>query len=561
MYLGAFYQLQVQIMEMLEGQDIDYQISITRQEPLSTSVGVAYSVSLIPPIQRHCILAVDNGPRLYELSATTSDYTYFYFYDSVGMQLFYFYTSPYLASNSRVIALASGTYHLFIGGGSSSSIDCTFQFNILDVPILTPNDSCEFYFPSGDLSYQYALLSIEEGVHYTMNLNPDADVDARFQLSIDGSFGPLIDNFGVGQSENTTDIIFWENYFAYTDWEQGPDYDYTLSDPHIYSSLYFPSIHPISQAVLAVSSINEGSAIFEYREGSKAQTISLDAPIADHFDGVDGPFWQLYRVTGLSSMHLYKFNLVHYATSDYILNPSYRIFLSMLDSQSYLFFTRPYLSDSEKIYRDTAPNSYISLQYDTFLTNAEAFYFDLHGGDRWLYVSVPDGYNGAYNPNYPIHSGDVELTISDVAPLQCDTITPININPSTSRIAFYALQLDGRSVYQIKVSGTNLQSSGIISVYNATGHQLAYSMSYTNFAEKTSLYYLCDLQCSGQHSLLVEVRGDSPVTLTITKYTDLAAASVIQLPFFVGGLMAAAAEGILIGVVIGKLKFGKKAAG
>ncbi len=55
--------------------------------------------------------------------------------------------------------------------------------------------------------------------------------------------------------------------------------------------------------------------------------------------------------------------------------------------------------------------------------------------------------------------------------------------------------------------------------------------------------------------MLVSVEGTSPVIVDITKMQDVN--SGIQYPFFIGGLAVAVAEGILIGIVIGKLKFGQ----
>jgi hypothetical protein len=175
-----------------------------------------------------------------------------------------------------------------------------------------------------------------------------------------------------------------------------------------------------------------------------------------------------------------------------------------------------------------------------------------------MYIYIVDSYMYSEFAS-EINSGSLQLQASIVEKIQASVASSISVASSPPSTAIYSLQFEAGCTYQIKVSATYLQSSGTVKLWNASGHQIA-SYQYTlHDSDRFSEYYLFEVECGGTHNMVVNVAGDSPVIIDITKFSK--GNPGIQLPFMIGSLAVAVAEGIIIGIVIGKLKFGKDSAG
>ena len=557
-YLGAFYQISVKTMGPIIGQAVSYQVSVEHIEPLPLLPNTQYSLSLNNRRDYHYVLDIINGPQIYQFSATASFSVYFVFYNSYGAEVASFYS---YSSTQEILLLEPGTYHVFIFTYYGSATDISFQLTSIEAPILEPGLSVEINFTAAGYLYQYAILSIQEGMQYSMYLNPENNENVAFIFYLNQYTTPSFDYWGSGETESVTDLTFWGDSLAYTDWDRSPNMTITKSNPIIYNNYNPTNINPPSSLIIMFFSDIIGKAVFDFNEIGFVQTISPNLKITEHFDGIDGPFWKLYKVSSLSPSNLYEFNLIHDAASNCVLYPYYYLYQPVKTDQYYLFYQRPLLSDEERNYWDILPVGYTLLSYDNTLSNIVVPYYHSQSGDRWLLVSIPDGfYEGDYTYD-PHHSGDIHFEITKTDPIEQQVDSSFSLNPAIKKAAIYTLQLKGGSLYQVEMSSTSLQSQGSLTVWNQTGHQLAYPQIYVHYGNPTSSFYLIEVECTGEHYLFVQASGDSPLTITVRSSSNDNAKSGISTLFFVGGIAAAATEGLLIGVVIGKMKFGKQPPG
>jgi len=556
MYHGSIYQVSVQIESFLEDVTSNYTISIERMDSIEIAVEQVYTFMGDEATGTHLILDVEDSSTAYEFHFN-STYSFFYLtiYDSTGLRVFSKSTSTSYPPDYPVL-LDPDEYHIFISTSRSTTQECTLQIIPADIPVLTNGDSVELVFSAGLPSYQFAQISITEGAQHSISLDPLGDIDVGFEIWNPPYYGPTFNYWYTGETESVIDLTFWEKYIAYTELALNPDNESTFSRPRL-SSFSSSYTRPDSFVLLYCYHFGFGNATLSLDIGPEAPIISPDVPISTHFDGGYGPFWKLYKMTGFSSMNLYEFHLEHFPTTNDILEPTYRIYSPYTSSQSYLFRTRPFLTELEQESWDQSSTYSVSLQYEQSQQTNDAYYYQSNDDERWLYIYIPDGYYNEHYPSFGVSSGDIQLVASVVDPIYVSITEPISVVPPLPETSIFYLQLEGNYVYQIEISATDLQSSGYLTLWNATGHQLADSQDYTS--ERFSRTYLVEVETTGQHTMLVTAKGDSPVIVEITKMQDVNAG--IQLPFMIGSLGVAVAEGIIVGVIIGKVKFGKDSAG
>ena len=551
LYVGSIYQVYVKSDDFAGADSADYRIVIEKSEPIVVADGQEYSLIFNRFANQHFILHVDESNSAYEIQFSSLHYsTYLEIIDSQGLQVTR-RSSSATPSERHPVVLNPGDYHIFLNTYSSIITAATLQFDRIHIPFLIPGTSVELELSSG-LPYQYVQVAISEGVPYSINLDPHSDIDVRFSVIVRSIYGPLFNMWGEGETENVTDLTFWDCNLAYTDWDLGPDMQYSRSRPEMtgYSSSYRV---PYSSFLISAFSWSAGNATLSLDAGSEASVITPDILISENFDGVEGPFWKIFKMTGFSSMNLYKFHLEHFPATDSILEPRYSIYSPRTTDQSYLFITRPHLTELERESWDKTRAFTQSLSYNEYLQINDAYYYNSNDGERWLYISILDGYGSAGFAS-EINSGNIQFQASVIEQMQASIDNSISVAPSPST-AIYSLQLERGCTYQIEVSATYLQSSGTISIWNATGHQLS-SYQYTlHDSNRFSEYYLFEVECTGPHAMIVKVAGDSPIIIDITEFRE--GNTGIQLPFMIGSLAVAVAEGIILGIVIGKLKFRK----
>ncbi len=552
-YYGSFYQLDVSFAENSVADLTDYIVSIQRVEPIAIEEGIEYTLQQDAYIDSHYILDVSGSYRTYRVIASSSYYCYFAFYDSYGLWINREQCSDSY-SIDEIIMFDPGIYHLFIDAGSSNGQDITFQITPEDIPTLELDSSIQVDF-EGISSNVYVQLPLTEGTQYSIELAPHSLIDVSFDIMRNPDFRITINAWPEGYTESLVDFVFWDNYMAYTDWDTNPEMQVTRSRPKIktfYSSSYNL---PHSGLLLRAYSSVEGSATIRLNKVEDVQALSTDSPVAAQFDGIDGPFWKLYKLDNFAGGELYNFQLTHTPANDCILNPYYRISTPEITDQNYLSRIRPLLSEIEKPIWDNLPGTYTYLQYDNIIPNSNAFYYHPITCESWLYVSIPDGYYYDHYSYDSIHSGSMELEVHRVEPIIQTMDSQFTMDPSLDT-SIYSLQLDGNCIYEITVTGSNYQSHVSVSLWNGTGHRLP-SLYYGVSAQtdKNIRHYQFEVKCDGEHHLLVTAFGELPLTITITKMTD--SSPGVQYPFFIGGLAVAVVEGIIIGIVIGKVKFGK----
>ncbi len=549
-YLGSFYQLEVSIDGISDSDSAEYLVSIERVNPIVLEEGREYTIQQDRFKDAHYILDTNGSSRTYRLIASTSYYCYFSIYNSYGLRVYYEQCLYSSYSIDDVVLLDPGIYHIYIDSSSSSGQYITFQLTPEDIPVLEPGSSIQVEFTG--LTDVYVLLPLTEGTQYNIELAPHSLQDVGFYIYFYADNGVRIDDWDGGSTESIADFIFWDNFMAYTGWDQNPNMQYTRSDPHFYR--LYSSYRPQTSGLLLRAFSNlEGGATLRLTKVQDVQTVSTDVPVIAQFDGINGPFWKLYKLENFEGSNLYNFELTHVPTNDYILHPSYTVYTPAITDQSYLSGIRPLLSEIEKNIWDSIPGTSTSIQYNRLIPNSNGYYYHPIICESWLYVSIPDGYyNGHYS--YELHSGSMEFEVHAVEPVMQTANSQFMMEPSLDT-AIYSLQLEGNSIYEIDVTGTNYLSHGHASLWNETGHRLQFAFyGYSAQTDGNTIHYQIEVECGGVHNLLVTAEGESPVKITITKKTNSIG---VQYPFFVGGLAVAVAEGIIIGIVIGKIKFGK----
>ncbi len=552
-YMGDIYQLEVDFEQVFEDSSSDYSIKIEHINPTIIIEDTEYTL----PCDRYTDVPMkfhaDGSNNMYEFrfsSVSSENNFYMDVYNSKGLMVFSQTTSPY--SSYHPILLQPDEYTIIIDCYEIYPEEFNLQVIGSLVPTITAGNSVDVEFTDGYHS-QYFELPIDEGVQYQINLDPLDSSDVGFNIWGLSSNGPTIDVFGPGENESVVDIVFWDGYMAFTDWDLNPDMEFTRSYPRTFSSYSYAE--PLRSALVHAYCASDSNATLSVDIASGVQTISLDMPLSFQLDGIEGPFFKLYKLNNFSAMQLYKFHLEHIPDDNFILQPSYRIFTDRSEDQYYLFRIRPLLTEIESEAWDKSYSSYSSMYYDNSFSTNDVYYYSSSASEKWLYVYVPDGY---YNDHYlsNVNSGNVQILATAVSPLQASLNEEILVGPAPPDTFSYLIGLEGNSIYQVRVTGTELQSSGIIELWNSSGYRLSQSQSLTHDSDRFSDYYLVEVQSSGQHLLLVSIQGDSHVEVYITLEQSSTNAG-FQLPFVLGSIVAASIEGILIGVVIGKLKFGK----
>jgi len=552
-YLGAIYQVKVCFDEVFEDTSSDYSCIIEQIEPVIIIEDIGYTLPCDRLTDVPMKLHVDGSHNLYEFqfnSVLSGTYFYMDIYNSKGLLISTQTTSPY--SSYHPLILEPDEYTLFIDCYENSPEEFFLNVIATSVPIITAGSSIDLEFTNGNHS-QYFEIPIDEGVQYQISLDPDDTSDVAFDVWGISNSGPTINSFGAGETESVDDLIFWDGYMAFTDWDLNPDMEYTRSNPELFTSSSYAE--PIHSALLYAYCASDGTATLSIDFTSGVQIFSPDVPMSIQLDGVEGPFFEVFKMNDFSALQLYKFHLEHIPNDNFILQPAYRIFEPRSIDLSYLFRIRPLLTEIEKIAWDNSRSSYSSLSYDHSFSANDVYYYCPFTSEKWLYVYIPDGYyDGHYVSN--INSGNLQILATEENPQQAFLNEEILVGPAPPDIVPCVIDLEGNSIYQVRVTGTEIQSSGFITLWNSTGHKLSQSQSYTHDSERFSEYYLVEVQNSGQHMILVSILGGSPVKLYITRVQS-SENTGFQLPFVLGSIVAASIEGILIGVVIGKLKFGK----
>ena len=553
-YLGSFYQLEVSIDEISDSNLAEYIVSIERVEPIVLEEGREYNIQQDGFKDSHYILDATGPSRTYRLNASAIYYGHFSIYNSYGLRVYYESLPYFTYTIDNIFLLDPGIYHLYIDSSSYSENNITFQITPEDIPILEPGSSIQVDFAG--YTDAYVLLPLTEGKHYSIELGPPSAQDVGFQIFFDPDYRMQIDDRDAGFLESVTDFVYWDNCMAYTDWERGPDLEYTPSDPHLYRSDSIDAVQESGLLLRAFSNL-EGGASLTLTEVQDVQIISSDVPVTAQFDGVNGPFWYLYKFDNFAGGELHNFELSHTPINDYTLNPSYAIYTPEITDQYYLSRTRPFLSEIEITYWDNIPGTSTSLYYNRVGPFSNAYYYHPIPCETWLYVSIPDAYSNDHY-YYPIQSGSMEFEVHSVEPILQTVNSEFTMDPSLET-SIYSIQLEGDSIYEITVTGTNYQSVGYLSLWNETGHQLPSSYyGYSAQTDRNTRHYQIEVECSGVYNLVVTADGVSPIKITVSKKT---ASIGVQYPFFIGGLAVAAVEGVIVGIVIGKVKFGKSDAG
>lgn len=550
-YYGSFYQLEVSFYYESVVEITDYNVSIVRVQPIVIEDGQEYTIQQDAYVDSHFILDVSESYETYRFNASTEYYSSFYLYDSYGFRCYYEQFSQFNPLDD-IIILDSGIYHLFIYASSSSGQNITFQITAEDIPVVELDTTIQVDFEANPLGV-YFVLPLIEGTQYSIDLAPQSLINVGFDIMFNPDYRMTIDDLHDGDTESIADFVFWENCMAYTGWDTNPEMELSRSNP-VMRNFYSSSYKILNSALLLRAFCsNIGSATLRLSKMQDVQTLSPDVPVSAQFDGIDGPFWKLYKMENLAGGELYNFHLTHTPATDYILNPNYFVYTPRIMDQNYLSRTRPLLSDIEKGIWDNLPGSYTSLQYDHTLPITDAFYYHPILCESWLYVSIPDGYYYNHYSYDSVQSGSMEIEVNAVEPIIQNVDSQFTMDPSLGT-SIYSLQLEGGNTYEVTVTGSNYQSHGYITLWNETGHQLPASYKYAAQTDKNTRHFQIEVECDGAHNLLVTAEGSSPLTITITKKT---VSNGVQYPFFIGSLAVVAVEGIIIGIVIGKVKFGK----
>ena len=566
--LGPIYQLHLSLNGYEPVEQVEYTLSIERVAPLAIQDNFENTLTLQNYNACHYTLTVNEEYNAYEIIASTSRSCYFYFYDAYGINIRTVQISSY--TTEYFILLSPGEYDLFIELSSYYLTELVFQMIPKSVPMLSPDSSLDLVFNATSI-IQYVELSLEPGTKYDLNLIPYNDENVGFYIDpfcVSGQYVYNINNWGPGGAENISELSVWSTCIAFNGWDYNFENEYTQSYFHFedFYYYYYYYYYPVNSmdyvtVLLTIYSFSEGGATIQVNKGVEPLQLSLDTPVTCSLNEDKGSFYSVYRLDNLPSGHLYEFTFDHTPEDTFALLPRCRIYGSNLLDQDYLFSTRPLLTPSEREKWDSLSSQYSTLYYSTAELKKEVSYYHPINADQFLIVMIPDNiHEGSLYSDY-FNKGTIQISVDEILSSPLTLEQTISVDPSPFNSAMFTAQLEKDYVYEIEVSSTNLQSYGSVSLWNTTGHQLARAQSSMYRTDRFSSLYYADVETSGKYFLVVSIEGDTPVTVTVKKLSSEKTTGTIQLPFFVGGLIAAAAEGILIGVVIGKLKFGKEAPG
>ncbi|NHJ13073.1 MAG: hypothetical protein EAX95_05315 [Candidatus Thorarchaeota archaeon] len=465
------------------------------------------------------------------------------------------------SNQTNVVLLEAPEYYFCLASSSAVGMSATAYFELTELEILRPSQPIEVQMLQAAESQRrrFYQISLQEGVHYAISATCESTLDVSFRIHKGPASGLTSLDFsewGYGEEENVTDLVFWGQYSLYSDWN---DESTRRSRPVLGTSWNGDLIDHSKLVLELVAIAGNGDVTVTISEGEESPRITASESIRKLLDNDIGPYWHLLKLTNLEGLVVYNITVEHHQSYPTGLGTSYDFFGSRGSEQQYLYYQRPWLDGRGRAYVERGQSYEFSVDWETYglgETQSHLVYQSIPG-DRWLLIRVPDIEEAGEIPYRRLLSGEVEISVRAETYYNATLDVTQGIECIENQPVALRVRLEGGHTYRIELAAINGSSYAECNLYNESGFRLTgqfesswlYIPWQANEDVRYKVYYIVS---SGMHAFLVYGNGESPVSVTIT---ELGQPGNVDVTFTLIGIMGAAAGGIVLGVLIGKTKF------
>ncbi|MHA1917347.1 MAG: hypothetical protein ACTSUV_03425 [Candidatus Ranarchaeia archaeon] len=555
------------------------QVYITNYDETSSYVVKVEKMSTLGVLQTDVLteLTLDKTANLWQIlsfNATSElnayNFTYyrndsfstnFELYDSNGLMVFS--TNP---SNNTywVTIIDPGTYYFYIKHSSTGPLKMWFHAIPLNMTVLTPGDSVTVHLNNSINSQEHYLyqLSVEEGKYYDMQLTTENTTNGAFSIfkgPTDKSPSLQFSWWGTGGTENVSDLVFFGEYTAWTDWDLNMTVDWDRTNL-MYNSGWESDYVDHSKLVLEIyCNGGDGDATLTISNGTDVPELTTTNSVLATFNNTHGPHWYLYKVPDLNPVSVYTYSIEHTANSN--LSTDFVLLESTITNSLYQTMVRPFYPSSMRTLMDNHLISAYTESYNQYDFNYTYEFDDFVsvGGDRWLFIDVPDAVQWASLTGHPLLKGVANISLEERPAVDLTVGTPQDLT-SLDHDTVLSAALTPNHHYSVSYEFSNY-SNMIISqgvVFNASGYSISALPVYGQEVWLNDNIMQQGFQADSMSNVYIYLPSmyNGPITVLISDTTF--SGIVLEGPIFVfGGLGAAVIVGILLGFVFGKAK-GKK---
>ncbi|MHA1917072.1 MAG: hypothetical protein ACTSUV_02025 [Candidatus Ranarchaeia archaeon] len=467
-----------------------------------------------------------------------------------------------------------GLYYFRLFHYSTNSVRLSMKVSPLNLTVVNPGDSLSLYLNDPDpLTNNYLYqLNLEEGMKYNLRLDMDDTLNAAFRIykgQTDQGTSLSFSDWSYGLSENVTDLVFFGQYAAYSDWDMNATGNYTRSSVTL-SSSWEGEIYNVSKLMLNLYSISGfGSTTFSIDNGTETTLLSTTQNAQDYYNNTQTALWNLYKLPDLSKASGYMVKLNHIPEGIGNFSTNYIMYTSFWDDPFDVYDNRPFYTAKEWDVKNNYLQVGFSKIYNNYEFNStqEEYFFNTVDDDKWLFVNIQDAIVGGSKNSVPALSGTLNVTLEQV-----ESIT-VPVGFSTTIIAEneYPIEIDTVLIpnhfYQLTIKSTNFSLtinpiSGYIGVYNSSGLPMS-PYSTLNFfisphaAEPNTFYkYFQAKSIDQSFKIVIPHIGDGQFEVLITDitYSGFVLEGVVIIGISLGTM---AILGLIVGILVTRRAYKK----
>ncbi|MHA1917346.1 MAG: hypothetical protein ACTSUV_03420 [Candidatus Ranarchaeia archaeon] len=532
---------------------------------LQTDVLKEFTLDKIANLWHLLVFNASSGLNAYNFTYYKNESYSFTFelYDSLGL-LIYDQSNP--SNNTYWVGLVdSGIYYFYIKHTSTGPVKTWFRATPLNLTLLQPGESVNVHLNNtiNSQEHYYYQLSVEEGKYYDIQLTTENTTNGAFKIykGPANTISSLTFSWwGTGLTENVTDLIFWGEYSAFTDWDWNMSINWERSNL-IYGSSWEGDYIDHSKMILKIyTNGGDGDATLTISNGTSAPEVSTTQSVLSTFNNTHGPHWYLYRVTNLTPVTAYRYTFEHIANSN--LSTDFELRQSILTNGFYQLLTRPHYPAAVRTLVEKATTTAFSENYGNYPFNYtfEKDHFVSVAGDRWLFVDVPDAVQWGGYTVAPLMKGVVNISLEEHANVPITVGTP-EIISTVDHGAVFTTTLTPNHHYSFSLEALNYSTSTstVGGICNSSGFSIypAYTFGAEPWIEENILYYNIHAKSISDIYFYLSSSGDGAMRMLISDitYSDIVLEGTLLV---FGGLGGALIVGIILGFLIGKAKGKKK---
>ncbi|NHI82842.1 MAG: hypothetical protein EAX81_00875 [Candidatus Thorarchaeota archaeon] len=459
-----------------------------------------------------------------------------------------------LPNRTNVALLDAAEYYFCMVSHSALPRTVTAFFKPTELEILEPGESLKVNMLQAVEAQQrtFYQLSLLQGVHYEISANCEASMDVAFKIYKGPATGAISLDFsdgGYGETEIVTDLILWGQFSSYSSGRRRPE-EPGGAESQLETGWNGDIIDHSRMILELLVESGEGDVTLAVTQSVEAPIVTVGSSIACPLDNYEGPYWYLFQLMDLQGMTVYDITLNHSAG----LATSYSVFQSMRFDQSYLYNERQWLDEKSRTYVERRQDYDVHVLWDSYDPGGSQTYlvYQPMAGNQWLLVEVP---------NIDISSrltGEINVSIKASPHFDATMGNSQHIDVKENQAAVLRIPLESSHTYGIEITAINGSSYADCALYNESGFfltgQFEYLWYYTPRQKNEDVRYRCYyIASTGLHAFIISGDGDAPVTVRIF---ELGQAIPIDLTITFLGMIGAASGGIVVGVLIGRRKYG-----